>query len=147
MVRGFLVLYDRDDNPIPDTRISTAPSPPLDQYYGTFRYPFYTKASLWLPPEDMPAPPATHHISYRSRARQVAKHNKMELYFLGPSSTEASTDSSRPLDAYTPSRSHPDYESCQSCQSCQYCQSIRIPVMVWFVGCRWGRASEIDTAM
>ena len=52
------------------------------------------------------------------------------------------------LDAYTPSRSHPDYESCQSCQSCQYWgQSIRIPVMVWFVGCRWGRASEIDTAM
>jgi len=89
--------------------IPPAPSPPLDQWRavdGTIRVP-YTRASFWLPPEDMPAPPATHHISYRSRARQVAKHNKMELYFLGPSSTEASTDSSRCSDwMHTPRPGH-----------------------------------------
>ena len=61
-----------------------------DQYYGTLRFP-YQQASLWLPPEEhMPAPSAPQHISYRSRAKQVAKCNKMPVYFpFFPSSLES----------------------------------------------------------
>ena len=60
-----IVAIESFKHPIPDTRIPTAPSPPLDQWRaadGTLRIP-YTKASFWLPLEDMPAPPTAQHVT------------------------------------------------------------------------------------